>query len=154
MIKNYETVGLALFTAAALVPILPVLGLALRYFREKEVAVRRKRRSRFLIAFGIAVAITRLEIEGDVGTPLLILHLSDLHIEKEMQARERWLLKQIPALKPDLIILTGDTHQMDNYDVPSLRNVLSKLEAPLGVYGVRSGAGFGSGGTANYVLGQ
>ncbi|HOZ50208.1 MAG TPA: hypothetical protein PLO37_26365, partial [Candidatus Hydrogenedentes bacterium] len=78
--------------------------------------------------------IVRIPLTGDVSEPLTILQLSDLHIEKHTPARERWLFDVLEELQPDLILLPGDVHQMENMDVGILREKLSGLSAPLGVY--------------------
>ena len=43
----------------------------------------------------------------DGGTPLRILHISDIHVER-ITARERKMLDLVESLRPDLIVLTGD----------------------------------------------
>lgn len=40
-------------------------------------------------------------------TPLRLLHISDLHVER-ISRRERMLVRQIEALDPDVVVLTGD----------------------------------------------
>jgi len=77
--------------------------------------------------------LDRVDIEGNVTQPLRILHLSDLHLEREPAKREEWLLRQMETLSPDLIVLTGDIHQLDFMDPVPLQRVLCKLHAPLGV---------------------
>ena len=82
------------------------------------------------------VQITRINLKADLTSPLKILHLSDLHIERNFPKREQWLIGQIQELSPDLILITGDIHQMDNFDAVSCRRILEQIKAPLGVYGV------------------
>jgi hypothetical protein len=79
-------------------------------------------------------AVRRIQLEAAVSEPLCILHLSDLHIEKAARARERWLVTKLGQLCPDLILLTGDIHQLDNTDSSSLGQVLEPMKAPLGVF--------------------
>ena len=79
-------------------------------------------------------ALRCVEIVGNVSEPVEILHLSDLHIEEDLPRREVWLLEQLARLEPDLILLTGDTHQAENSDPVSLARILGEIQAPLGVY--------------------
>ena len=65
---------------------------------------------------------------------LTIVHLSDIHIEREGD-REARLLAWIKELQPDLILMSGDYRQWGRSPVPA-QHFLSQLEAPLGVYGV------------------
>lgn len=71
--------------------------------------------------------------------PLRVLHISDLHFEG-MSPREKALLKQVAALAPDLILLTGDYLNLSSvYDTAAqtgARELLAQLHAPLGIYAV------------------
>jgi predicted MPP superfamily phosphohydrolase len=66
-----------------------------------------------------------------------IVFLSDIHygpfFSKE---RVESLVNQTNALKPDMIILGGDYVTNDPNSVETVFSILSKLKAPLGVYGV------------------
>ena len=66
-----------------------------------------------------------------------IVFLTDIHygpfFSKE---RVESLVNQTNALKPDMIILGGDYVTNDPTSVESVFSILSKLKAPLGVYGV------------------
>jgi predicted MPP superfamily phosphohydrolase len=88
-----------------------------------------------------SVPINVPEIASD--RPLQIVHLSDLHIERITQ-RERDLIVQVNALHPDLIVLTGDYINIDYKADPeaqeATREVLSQLQAPLGVFAVSGSA--------------
>jgi predicted MPP superfamily phosphohydrolase len=68
---------------------------------------------------------------------LQIVQLSDLHIGS---AVPRWLLQHAVdtalALKPDLIVLTGDYVHTRPDDVEDLTLLLQPLQAPLGVFAV------------------
>lgn len=68
---------------------------------------------------------------GGAAGRLRIVHLTDLHFEVET-ARERELADRVNALKPDLIVLTGDLLNADS-GRPLLRRALADLRAPLGV---------------------
>jgi len=65
---------------------------------------------------------------------LTILHLSDLHIERE-GGREARLLARVKDLKPDLILMSGDYRQWA-VSPKAAQHFLTRLAAPLGVYGV------------------
>ncbi len=73
------------------------------------------------------------------GEPLRILHLTDTHIER-ITSREVDLIERVHALKPDLILLTGDYVNLDYLDdtraLQDTRHVLDQLSAPYGVYAV------------------
>jgi len=99
------------------------------------------------VAYGMLVEpfrlrVTRLEIASprlaNPGTPLRIVHLSDLHGERTTR-RERDLPALVAGLKPDLIVLTGDylnaSYTGDPRAVADLQALLAQLRAPGGVYG-------------------
>jgi predicted MPP superfamily phosphohydrolase len=71
--------------------------------------------------------------------PLRVLHLGDLHVER-ITARERQVLELARALKPDLILFSGDFLNLSNVDDPvaweHARAILRELSAPLGVFAV------------------
>lgn len=78
--------------------------------------------------------LTEIELPSPLPIPITVLHLSDLHLETDPQRREQWLVHQLQILKPDLIVLTGDIHQTENFDVACLARVLKEVRAPLGVF--------------------
>lgn len=148
----YELVGLGLFAFLAILPSLPVAHLLHRYVR---AVLRREARPRTITVMawaGFAIVtyavvcvdayliepnapvVEEVELRADVDKRLRILHLSDLHIEREPARREQWLRERVGEIAPDLILLTGDVHQMDNLDIASLRRVLEPVRAPLGVF--------------------
>jgi predicted MPP superfamily phosphohydrolase len=56
------------------------------------------------------VGVTRAELHSpklDGRTPLHLLHISDLHVER-ITAREKELLHLVEELDPDVVVLTGD----------------------------------------------
>jgi len=100
-----------------------------------------------LVAYGMLVEpfrlrVTHLEIAcprlDNPGTPLRIVHLSDIHVERTTR-RERALPALVAGLKPDLIALTGDYLNASYTDDPralaDLQALLARLRAPGGVYG-------------------
>lgn len=72
-------------------------------------------------------------------TPLRILHLADIHVER-ITARERLMLDMIKALAPDVILFSGDFLNLSFTEDPlaheHARSLLVELNAPLGVYAV------------------
>ncbi|MGD9374145.1 MAG: metallophosphoesterase [Anaerolineae bacterium] len=86
---------------------------------------------------------TRLQITShklsNPGTPLHILQLSDLHVER-LTRRERELAALVAELQPDLIVLTGDflstSYNQDTHALADLRTLLARLNAPGGVYAI------------------
>ena len=70
-----------------------------------------------------------------LAAPLKIAHLSDLHT-RGVGRRERRLLAQLEAERPELIVVTGDTLSGSG-DYEMCRALLSRLRAPLGVWVVR-----------------
>jgi len=100
-----------------------------------------------LVVYGMLVEpfrlrVTHLEIASprlaNPGTPLRIVHLSDLHVERTTR-RERALPALVAGLEPDLIIVSGDYLNASYADDPralaDLRALLAQLHAPGGVYG-------------------
>ena len=79
------------------------------------------------------VEVTRHVIEAPVTAPVVIAHLSDLHLTS-FGYRERRILDLLKETQPDLIVLTGDT--IDDGDGSAGHAFLTKLKAPLGVYSV------------------
>ncbi|MGD2206379.1 MAG: metallophosphoesterase, partial [Anaerolineae bacterium] len=73
------------------------------------------------------------------GTPLHIVQLSDLHVER-LTRRDRALPSLVAGLNPDLIVLTGDflstSYNDDPRAVVDLRELLRQLRAPVGIYAV------------------
>lgn len=86
------------------------------------------------------IKVERLRIENqdfpDELSKLKLVHISDLHIWKE-GFRERSLIAKINALKPDIIVITGDFLYRDRRkNVSAAMSVLSALRAAKGIYGV------------------
>lgn len=155
MTRDYETIGLAIFLACSVLPVVPLafVGVDILFRHMRGLTQRPRVLIRFTVAAalaGIVYAVvivdayliepnwpelTRITIEADIAEPLQILHLTDLHIEPGNIPRQHWLLEQLKLLDPDLILITGDIHQMGMFDVEVLRGILSHISAPLGVYG-------------------
>jgi hypothetical protein len=96
-----------------------------------------------LLLYGIGIEPNRIVVQhiylqDDALNRVLkgktAVQVSDLHINWEGK-REKYVLKIIEDLKPDLIFLTGDyVKWKGNYD--GALNFLSRLDAPLGVWAV------------------
>ena len=71
------------------------------------------------------------------GTSLKILHLGDLHFERQT-TRETELLQKVKELQPDLILFSGDilnlSYLHDEQAWQGARAIFEQLSAPLGVY--------------------
>ena len=99
-----------------------------------------------LIVLGLAVdavfvepfriEVTHHEIRGEVGAPLKIAHLTDLHTHG-MGRRERQLLATLEAEKPDVIFVTGDSLAGYGGTYEDCAKLYAQLHAPLGVWIVR-----------------
>jgi predicted MPP superfamily phosphohydrolase len=64
----------------------------------------------------------------------VVVHISDLHIDK-LGRREERVLQVLGELEPDLVFLTGDYVQW-NGDYEAALNFLSKLKANVGIWAV------------------
>lgn len=73
------------------------------------------------------------------NTPLRVLHLADIHVER-ITGRERLMLDMVKALAPDVILFSGDflnlSYTHDPLAHEHTRSLLVELDAPLGVYAV------------------
>lgn len=88
-----------------------------------------------------AVVHYRVEL-AELQRPLRLVHLSDIHGSNwDMPVpRLNRIMGQVNALKPDLVVITGDFHASKIWD-PPLRlddalQPLTRLKAPLGVWSV------------------
>ena len=84
--------------------------------------------------------ITRMTLKTpklQKGTSLKILHLGDLHFERET-IREIELLEKVRELEPDIILFSGDilnlSYLHDKEAWRGARAIFQQLSAPLGVY--------------------
>jgi len=86
------------------------------------------------------VHLTHLKLHSNkihAGQPIRILHLGDLHLERETR-REKELQKMVTDLAPDLILFSGDVLNLSYLKDPdawqAARHVLQQWQAPFGVY--------------------
>ena len=66
-----------------------------------------------------------------------VVAVSDLHIESTF--RKKWLagvVRRIRSLNPDMVVLIGDIVEGHSPPDREIQNVLNRIEAPLGVWGV------------------
>jgi hypothetical protein len=88
-----------------------------------------------------AVVQYRVELAG-LQRPLRLVHLSDIHGSNwDMPVpRLNRIMAQVNALKPDLVVITGDFHASKIWDPPlrldDVVQSLTRLKAPLGVWSV------------------
>jgi hypothetical protein len=88
-----------------------------------------------------AVVRYRVEMAG-LQRPLRLVHLSDTHGSNwDMPVvRLNRIMDQVNALKPDLVVVTGDFHASKIWDPPMRMDdavqPLTRLKAPLGVWSV------------------
>jgi len=79
-----------------------------------------------------AVREESIDVLPDGAAPIRILHLSDLHLAPWQKRKVRWL-QSLAALKPDLIIATGDFLGHESA-VPTVREAMSALAGTPGVF--------------------
>jgi predicted MPP superfamily phosphohydrolase len=92
----------------------------------------------------LLVETTELALEFDqldpAKPPVRLVHLTDTHIERTGY-REMDVIREVNALQPDLIVLTGDYLNLSYLHDPAaakhLRYFIAQLEAPYGIYAVR-----------------
>ena len=92
----------------------------------------------------LLVETTELTLAFDdldpAAPPLHVVHLTDIHIERS-SFREAQVVQKVNALRPDMIVLTGDYLNLSNLSDPvsaaHFRQFVAQLEAPYGIYGVR-----------------
>jgi predicted MPP superfamily phosphohydrolase len=77
----------------------------------------------------------------DLATPpVRVIHLTDMHIERT-SFRENTVVQRVNALRPDIVVLTGDylnvSYTSDPVAANHFREFVAQLEAPYGVYAVR-----------------
>ena len=145
---EYELAGVLLFTGLAILPALPFFVFVVRFFLRRDLSAKRLMILSFILVLVLYVMVcvdafllepnwphlVKISLPGKVSKPLTILQLSDLHIEKDTPFRERWLFDAIKKIHPDLILLTGDLHQIDNGAMGVLHKKLGGLSALMGVF--------------------
>ncbi len=92
-----------------------------------------------LAAYGVWVEpywveVSHHTVTAPVRTPLVVLHLSDLHTHG-FGPREKTIVEVVGRERPDVIVVTGDI--VDTGDLEPARAVFAQMSAPLGVWAVR-----------------
>jgi predicted MPP superfamily phosphohydrolase len=85
--------------------------------------------------------LTEVEIITDrlpaQTSPVRILHISDLHVER-LTRREEEVVRLVEEAQPDLVVITGDyvnlSYNRDPETQAQVRQLLGRLSAPYGVY--------------------
>jgi predicted MPP superfamily phosphohydrolase len=74
------------------------------------------------------------------ASPVRVVQLTDTHIERN-SFREASVIAEVKALRPDIIVLTGDYLNLSNLSDPTsaahFRQFVTQLEAPYGIYALR-----------------
>jgi predicted MPP superfamily phosphohydrolase len=81
------------------------------------------------------IEVTHHKVTARISPRIKIAHLSDIHTSG-FGRRERRLLEVMDAEQPDVIVITGDLINLTS-DYPALRELLTRLHAPLGIWVVR-----------------
>lgn len=130
--------------AAALT--MPLLGLWLGWSRALAALLLGQAAGTILLVWGAMFEPRRLtltdlhiSVSGLLPevAPVRLLHISDVHLER-ITRREQELLNLAVRTRPDLIVMTGDylnlSYNRDQSALAQLRELLSRLQAPHGVY--------------------
>jgi predicted MPP superfamily phosphohydrolase len=92
----------------------------------------------------LLVETTELSLASDKldpdAPPVRVIQLTDTHVERNSY-RERDVIQRVNALRPDIIVLTGDylniSYSSDPTAAAHFRQFVAQLEAPYGIYAVR-----------------
>lgn len=157
-------IGLPLI-ASILVRLLILCGLSimvlLSYWRKRHPPTETQIRPALILFLIVNLGFSLAQIDAYVVEPLLvemtelsltnsdldpsappvrIVHLTDTHIERS-SFREASVIRQVNALKPDIIVLTGDylnlSYLSDPTSATHFRQFVAQLKAPYGIYAVR-----------------
>lgn len=155
MLERYEMIGLGILVTLALAPPALTLSALLDWLRARLVHSRRRRwLPRVALAADLLlilclvvgryiephrITVTRiadksLEISHQ-GGPLKIVHISDIHFERDNPFVRR-VLRKVAEQEPDLILLTGDIPQLGEFDKTELYAWLRGLRRVAPVYSV------------------
>jgi predicted MPP superfamily phosphohydrolase len=89
---------------------------------------------RFIEPYWVQVNVMTLRTPKLKSSGFRIVQISDLHCDTTPHNEEK-AVRLINALRPDIIVATGD-YLNHRRALPRLRNMLSRLDAPLGKYAV------------------
>ena len=102
----------------------------------------------FILIYGSFVGFSELEINRHIYTSpdipkafngYRIVQFSDAHVGSYTDSRKeilQWAVDSINALRPDLIVFTGDLQNVKPEELYSQMDILSRLKAKDGVYSV------------------
>ena len=95
----------------------------------------------FIGTKGLKVKEYKIEIDNlpEEYHGLKIAHISDIHYDESISKKELERIKDtVNALKPDIIVFTGDiaTHGLNNEEIEEVSSILSEMEATIGKYAV------------------
>ena len=145
-----------------------LLGAALlSRWRGKERPIRAQANSATILFLALNLGFSYIQIDAYVLEPLLVettelslasdkldpdappvrvIHLTDTHVERNSY-RERDVIRRVNALRPDIIVLTGDylniSYSSDPTAAAHFRQFVAQLEAPYGIYAVRGSVEWG-----------
>ena len=68
-----------------------------------------------------------------IAADITIVHLSDLHVRPTLRLREKLLVKKVNNLKPDLIVITGDTLEKPT-EISTALELLKSMKPSIGTY--------------------
>jgi len=70
-----------------------------------------------------------------ITSRLKIIHITDIHFERKTPLTDK-VLAAVTREKPDLVLITGDIHQLGKFDKRQFRDFLSRLCAIAPAYGI------------------
>ena len=150
-----ELIGLSILVLLAIIP--PALSL-LALMDWAKVRLAHTRRRWWILRFAIItdlilalclvdgfliepkmLTVTRLSATSPKiashTASLKIVHIADIHFERKTRLTEK-VLKTVAHESPDLIIVTGDVHQLGKYDKSRFGDFLSRLCSIAPTYGI------------------
>lgn len=96
----------------------------------------------FIGSKGLKVKEYKIEIENlpKEYHGLKIAHITDIHYDESINKKELEKVKDtINALKPDIIVFTGDiaTYNLTNEEIEEVSEVMSEMKASIGKYAIK-----------------
>jgi len=96
----------------------------------------------FIGSKGLKVKEYKIEIDNlpEEYHGLKIAHITDIHYDESINKKELEQVKDtINALKPDIIVFTGDiaTYSLTNEEIEEVSSIMSKMEASIGKYAIK-----------------
>ena len=96
----------------------------------------------FIGSKGLKVKEYKIEIDNlpEEYHGLKIAHISDIHYDESISKKELKKVKDtVNALKPDIIVFTGDiaTYNLTNEEIEEVSKIMSEMEASIGKYAIK-----------------